>query len=424
MPRLRISMRWWLALTFAAIVALTAFSVAEVFNRRAASAFHDHAEELAIGQSVSASRSISKALDRGILADAMPVIADRRRFSVYVFASGRQPLSSETSFNVPFSSVPDGAKALRLALREGRFVETVGEGRSFLIGLRLPAKRGAIVTYAQRPELLGELGIVHAQIVRAALIAVALGALAGLLVAIAIGGRLRRIAHAAARIEAGAFDEPIASPFGDEVGALAETIDQMRQRLRDSFSRLGEERDRLSQLLEGLHEGVIAVDRTLEISFANPAARTLLTGRAVSAGSPLPDLWPDFPLRPFVQRLFEEAERPLQARIVEAQRTFALVGVPARGGADAILVLTDITERERRERAEREFVANAAHELGTPLTAIATSLEVLRGGAKDDPAERDRFLELIERQTSRLSRLRRALLTLARAQTRQEALQL
>ena len=113
----------------------------------------------------------------------------------------------------------------------------------------------------------------------------------------------------------------------------------------------------------------------------------------------------------------------MQARVTADERTYALIGVPAPArGADAILVLTDISERERRERAEREFVANAAHELGTPLTAIATSLEVLRAGAKDDPAERDRFLELIERQTSRLGRLRRALLTLARAQTRQETI--
>jgi signal transduction histidine kinase len=243
-------------------------------------------------------------------------------------------------------------------------------------------------------------------------------------VAMVIASRLRRIARAAARIEAGAFDEPLRSPFGDEVGALAESIDQMRERLRESFGHLGAERDRLQQLLEGLHEGVVAVDEELRISFANAAARRLLTGRSLRVGSPLPDLWPDFPLRAFAGRLFDTAGRSVQARVVEDERTFALVGVPARLGGDAILVLTDISERERRERAEREFVANAAHELGTPLTAIATSLEVLRSGAKEDPGERDRFLELIERQTSRLARLRRALLTLARAQTRQEALQL
>jgi len=249
-------------------------------------------------------------------------------------------------------------------------------------------------------------------------------ALVGIAVAMLIAARLRRIARAAARIESGAFDQPLGSPFGDEVGDLAQSIDQMRERLRESFASLGEERDRLRQLLEGLHEGVVAVDADLRISFANPAARRLLTGRALGVGQPLPDLWPDFPLRSFAGQLFESGDRAVQARVVEHERTFALVGVPARGGGDAILVLSDISERERRERAEREFVANAAHELGTPLTAIATSLEVLRAGAKDDPEERERFLELIERQTSRLSRLRRALLTLARAQTRQESLQL
>jgi two-component system, OmpR family, phosphate regulon sensor histidine kinase PhoR len=423
-PPVRISMRWWLALTFAAIAALTAFSVAEVFNSRASSAFHDRAEELAIGQSVSASRSVSKALQRGILASAAPVIADRRNSSVYVFSTSGEPVGSQISRAVRFSSVPEGRRALRAALRGDRYVSTVDHGRSFVIALRLPRNEGAIVTYAKRPEVLSELGVVHDQIVNAALIASAVGALVGVLVAMVIAARLRRIARAAARIEAGAFDEPLSSPFGDEVGALAETIDQMRERLRESFGRLGEERDRLRQLLEGLHEGVVAVDPELLIAFANPAARTLLTGRAVTVGSPLPDLWPDFPLRSFVQQLFEGALRPVQARVAEDDRTFALVGIPARRRGDAILVITDITERERRERAEREFVANAAHELGTPLTAIATSLEVLRGGAKEDPAERDRFLELIERQTSRLSRLRRALLTLARAQTRQEALQL
>lgn len=422
-PRIRMSMRWWLALAFAVIAALTAFSVAQVFNHRAASALHDHEEELAIGQAVSASRSVSRALRRRILSDALPVITERRRSSVFVFSADGEPLAGTVSRGVELATVPEARRALRVALRGERFVETVDDGRSFVVALRLPGRQGAILTYAQRPELLRELGIVHDQILRAALIAVAVGALVGMLVAMLIAARLRRIARAAARIQAGGFDEPLGSRFDDEVGALAATIDQMRERLRMSFGRLGEERDRLRQLLEGLHEGVVGIDRRLDVSFANPAARRL-TSQAFRVGAPLPELWPDFALRDFAAQLFDGAVGPVQARIADEERTFELVGLAARGDGDAILVLADVSERELRERAERDFVANAAHELGTPLTAIATSLQVLRSGAKDDPEELDRFLELIERQSVRLTRLRHALLALARAQTRQEPLQL
>ena len=58
-------MRWWLGLTFAAIVAVTSFSVAEVFNHRAAGALRQRAQDLAVGQSVSASQVTAKAIENG-----------------------------------------------------------------------------------------------------------------------------------------------------------------------------------------------------------------------------------------------------------------------------------------------------------------------------------------------------------------------
>lgn len=93
-----------------------------------------------------------------------------------------------------------------------------------------------------------------------------------------------------------------------------------------------------------------------------------------------------------------------------------------RSGAvtSAVAVLQDVSARERRERAEREFVTNAAHELQTPVAAITSAVEVLQSGAKEIPADRDRFLAHVERESARLTRLARALLVLAWAQTGQE----
>ena len=80
-----------------------------------------------------------------------------------------------------------------------------------------------------------------------------------------------------------------------------------------------------------------------------------------------------------------------------------------------------MSEHERRERAEREFISNAAHELRTPLAAIASAVDVLQSGAKDDSEARELFLGHLARESQRLNRLVHALLVLARAQRGDQA---
>lgn len=90
-------------------------------------------------------------------------------------------------------------------------------------------------------------------------------------------------------------------------------------------------------------------------------------------------------------------------------------------GLPAVLIaLEDVSARARRERAERDFVTNAAHELQTPLAAITSAVQVLQAGAKNDVVDRDRFLAHAEDACGRLERLARALLVLARAQSGDE----
>lgn len=103
-------------------------------------------------------------------------------------------------------------------------------------------------------------------------------------------------------------------------------------------------------------------------------------------------------------------ERPGESRA-------EIEGSVTRVGQRTIVSLEDVSARERRERAERDFVTNAAHELQTPLAAITSAVQVLQAGAKEDVADRDRFLAHVEEACGRLERLARALLVLARAQT-------
>jgi signal transduction histidine kinase len=81
-----------------------------------------------------------------------------------------------------------------------------------------------------------------------------------------------------------------------------------------------------------------------------------------------------------------------------------------------LMVVRDRTDELKREEAEREFVSNAAHELRNPLAGISGMIEVLRGGAKDDPAARDRFLDRLAEDAQRMTRLTQSLLMLARVE--------
>ncbi len=417
-------MRWWLSFAFALIAAVTAAVVAQIFSQRSEAAFRERAQALAVGNSVAAAEAVSRSVREGELGRSLAGVAERRRLSLYVFDEDGDLLTPEKSRGFSFASVPDGREAIERVFEGERHVATHDDGRIIVVGLRLRADdAAALIAYAVRPELTAEVSIVRSKIVEAALLAVLFGAAVGLLIAVLIAARLRRIAAAAAAIEGGSFDRPLRPGFRDELGSLAASIDRMRVRLSESFRAVQSDRDRLHRLLARLREGVVTVDPDLRVDFANPSAARMLGFGRLDEGDPLPDPWPGFPLRDVAAGLFRPDAPVAEARVAsEDERTFALVGIPAGPGTQtAILVLADVTERERRERAEREFVTNAAHELRTPLAAITSAIEVLQAGAKELPDDRDRFLESIERQSARLGRLTHTLLTLARAQTHEEA---
>src|SRR5918999_3907289 len=284
-----VSMRWWLALAFVLVASLTAVGVAELSTRRSEQAFRERALELAVGQSASAARAVELAVRRGDLEGATAVIAARRRASVFVVSPDGRLMTKSVSHGTAFGEVPEVQLAVTTALRGGRFIETYDDREVFVVALQVEAPGvGAVVTYTARPDLRAELGIIRNEIPRAALIAAVVGALGGALIAMSITARLRRIDAAAAAIERGDLDTPLRARFGDELGSVATTIDRMRQRLRRSFQQLEAERDRLRRLLEGLHEGVVAVDRTLSVTFANSAARRLLPRRGGRGGARAP----------------------------------------------------------------------------------------------------------------------------------------
>jgi signal transduction histidine kinase len=174
----------------------------------------------------------------------------------------------------------------------------------------------------------------------------------------------------------------------------------------------------LQRLLARLPVGVISLDSYLTVDYVNPAGQVFVEG--VEVGAMLPDPLPLVSVREFAGRLFASTLPSRQVVETRDGRLLELDGIAGDKAESAVLLVQDVTSRERRSRAELEFAANAAHELRTPIAAITSALDVLKSGAEDVRADRDLFLGHIERETARLARLVEALMLLARIQTDQE----
>jgi PAS domain S-box-containing protein len=183
-----------------------------------------------------------------------------------------------------------------------------------------------------------------------------------------------------------------------------------------------EGRSKLSRLVEGLHEGVVSVDRHGQVEFASSTAKSMLSPERLDEGGYMPDSWLGFPLSSFVAGISESEKGVVEAQVrsSDGERVFEITGIPSSGSDTALVVIHDVSDRERRLRAEREFLSNASHELRTPLSAIASAIERLQGEARENPGKRDRFLGHIQRESDRLNRLVSSLLVLARAQAQHE----
>jgi two-component system, OmpR family, phosphate regulon sensor histidine kinase PhoR len=420
-------MRWWLSAVFVGIAALTAVLIAGVSSREAGRDLRANAESIAVGETVSAGFAVEEAIVNRDLGHEIVSIAGQHGLALFVFSRDRTMYASYGLRTVRWQDVPLRNTALSSALADRRFVQTFNEGRATVVALPLnrTSKAAAVVAYAPRPPAVGAAkDIFRKEVVRASLWALLAAMIAGLVAASLIARRLRRIATTARAIEAGDFARELEPRFGDEVGQLAAAINAMRDRLGDAFERLSAERNRLVLLLEQLHEGVLAVDRDLNVQFVNDRLGSILTGVRFAPGEPLPETFEELPLRRMTRSLFEPGARILEARARSAEGGIvSLVGIPAGPSDLVVLVVADITEHERLRQAEQEFVANASHELRTPVAAIASAVDALRAGAQDEPESRARFIDLIGRQASRLTRLTSALLALARAQTGHEPLE-
>jgi len=199
-----------------------------------------------------------------------------------------------------------------------------------------------------------------------------------------------------------------------ELTDLATAFNRLTEELQARLTEMGRDRDEMGALIDTMAEGVVALTDDARVLRVNRAAHPLLgLPTEIPAYAPVGTLVRNQELRELLE---ESVVRPLQSREIQLGDRVLLAASRRMALGGAVTTFLDITETRRLEQVRRDFVANASHELKTPLTSIRGFAETLLEG---DPPEKlkNQFLTSIRDNTLRLQRLVDDLLDLSRLES-------
>jgi two-component system phosphate regulon sensor histidine kinase PhoR len=206
-----------------------------------------------------------------------------------------------------------------------------------------------------------------------------------------------------------------------EIGSLADALNQMAAQLDDRIKTIINQRNELEAILSSMEEGVIAFDMDERIISINQAAARIfesipkhMLNRSIQEVIRNPEL------QQFVSQALSSTKN-LEGDITlyhEGERTIYLHSTSLRDSSEdqigVLVVMNDVTQVRRLENIRRDFAANVSHEIKTPLTAIKGFVETLRHGSVKNPEEIERFLGIIEKHVNRLTGILEDLINLSR----------
>ncbi len=237
-----------------------------------------------------------------------------------------------------------------------------------------------------------------------------------------ISAAVSELTHAARRMAEGDLETRTHLAGDDELAELGDALDRLAGSLATNVGELRAERDLQARILEAMHEGVVVIDRDGRIVLVNPALRAILLLGADAVGKLLIETVRHAELDTLVERARETPDDPpVEIELPGLKPRRLLVQAAPLSGDDqgVLLVFVDVTELRRLESLRRDFVANASHELRTPIAAVRSATETLQTGALEDPVAANRFLDIIDRNAQRLQSLVEDMLELSKLESRE-----
>jgi len=207
----------------------------------------------------------------------------------------------------------------------------------------------------------------------------------------------------------------------EEIGSLADALNQMAAQLDDRIKTIINQRNELEAILSSMEEGVIAFDMDERIININQsAARIFETIPKDMLNRSIQEVIRNPELQQFVTQALSSTDH-LEGDITlyrGGERIIYLHSTSLRDSSGdqigVLVVMNNVTQVRRLENMRRDFAANVSHEIKTPLTAIKGFVETLCHGSVKNHEEIERFLSIIEKHVNRLTAILEDLISLSR----------
>lgn len=286
---------------------------------------------------------------------------------------------------------------------------------------------GVIYLEASLESVYLQLQNINQIFLQGSLITIAVSLVLAFFVARAITKPLIEMRQQAQTMARGDYSQKVNVYGTDEISHLAETFNDLNDRLRHSTAAVEKEQQKLRSVLANMSEGVIATDGEGEVTLMNEAAGRLigrdpnkLIGKFLLDFIEFDDHIVDINELQKSGSIIIDMSKDEELFLLRA--TFSTVYDEQHQVTGLITVLNDVTEDEKMERERREFVSNVSHELRTPLTTMRSYLEALSDGAWKDENIAPNFLSVTQNETERMIRLVNDLLQLSRMDNKEYAL--
>ena len=295
-----------------------------------------------------------------------------------------------------------------------RTSETVAE--PLLYAARLITLEGSSVVMriaAPQTDIARAVSGMQRTIALAGLFAMLFALVAAYMISIALTRPLVFLAKRARQFSRGDYAVRVQDARVTELQDVADAFNMLTDELQSRLTELGHEREEMQTLIDCMAEGVIALSEDARVVRMNRSARALLELPDTPDFAPVNSVVSDNKLRSVLE---DSVIRPGNSDEVEVNGRHLLVSSRALDLGGAVTTLLDISEIRRLEQVRRDFVANASHELKTPLTSIRGYVETL---LDDDPPEKLKleFLTSIRKNTLRLEHLVEDLLDLSKLES-------